>query len=269
MRNALVLVAVSAALATFAVATAGAAQAKTSNSMVAGHTLSVGQQLRSNDGRYALRVRSDGNVILSGPHGAIWSSATRGHAVKLALRTDGNLVVVSGAHVLWSARTSGAGSTVRLAVASTGVVEILDAHGVVWSNKLHNGCTTNRAARAFLVSIHAQSARLCQGNQQILTTHVTTGASALGDGTPTGTWSVSGKVRNTVLHPASGGTYPVHYWMPYNGDYGMHDAPWQTFAYGSPLYKTRGSHGCVHLPGSTMAFLFGWAPIGTRVTVAA
>jgi lipoprotein-anchoring transpeptidase ErfK/SrfK len=96
---------------------------------------------------------------------------------------------------------------------------------------------------------------------------VTSGATAVGDGTPTGSWTIYAKVRDTHLYPAGGGVYYVHYWMPYSGPYGLHDAPWQTFAYGSALYRTQGSHGCIHLPEATMKWFYAWAPVGTRVTV--
>jgi lipoprotein-anchoring transpeptidase ErfK/SrfK len=108
---------------------------------------------------------------------------------------------------------------------------------------------------------------MCQRAAQVLTTRVTSGATALGDATPTGTWRIYAKERNVTLHPAAGGAYPVRYWMPYSGAYGFHDAPWQKFAYGSSLYRTQGSHGCVHLPGATMAWFYKWAPVGTKVTI--
>ena len=47
----------------------------------------------------------------------------------------------------------------------------------------------------------------------------------------------------------------------------MHDSPWQNFAYGSALYKTRGSHGCTHVPGAMMAWFYSWARVGTRVMI--
>ena len=55
--------------------------------------------------------------------------------------------------------------------------------------------------------------------------------------------------------------------MPYSGPYGLHDAPWQHFAFGSGLYRTRGSHGCVHVPAATVGYLYGWTRVGTTVHV--
>jgi len=59
----------------------------------------------------------------------------------------------------------------------------------------------------------------------------------------------------------------VHYWVPFNGSIGFHDATWQTIPFGSPLYQTSGSHGCVHLPTATMAWLYSWLKVGANVTV--
>jgi lipoprotein-anchoring transpeptidase ErfK/SrfK len=55
--------------------------------------------------------------------------------------------------------------------------------------------------------------------------------------------------------------------MPFDGPYGFHDAPWQTFPFGSPDYATQGSHGCVHLPENEAAWVYNWAPVGTTVTI--
>jgi lipoprotein-anchoring transpeptidase ErfK/SrfK len=57
----------------------------------------------------------------------------------------------------------------------------------------------------------------------------------------------------------------VHYWIPFNGDFGFHDATWQTMPFGSPDYRTQGSHGCVHLPMPTVQWLYNWAQAGSTV----
>ncbi len=123
------------------------------------------------------------------------------------------------------------------------------------------------------VSIGQQHLWACTGDALLTEASVTTGASALtnvNDATPLGTSRITGKVRNTVLagHDVNGSWRdPVTYWMPFLGGDGFHDAPWQTFPLGSPLYKTQGSHGCVHVPLTVLAQLFDWAPVGTLVTV--
>jgi hypothetical protein len=125
------------------------------------------------------------------------------------------------------------------------------------------------------VSISQQTLWACTGPTLFAATYVTTGASALTnvhDATPVGTFHIFRKVRNTVLsgHDANGSWRdPVAYWMPFYGAYGFHDASWQTFPFGSSLYTTQGSHGCVHVPADVLGSLFAWAPIGTTVTIQA
>jgi lipoprotein-anchoring transpeptidase ErfK/SrfK len=133
--------------------------------------------------------------------------------------------------------------------------------------------TTPAGVQHIYVSIAQQTLWACTGPALFLTTAVTTGAAALTnvhDATPVGTWRVFNKVRNTVLtgRDANGAWRdPVAYWMPFDGPYGFHDASWQTFPFGSPLYTTQGSHGCVHVPVDVLGSIYNWAPVGTLVTI--
>ncbi|MET4702754.1 L,D-transpeptidase [Frigoribacterium sp. UYMn621] len=123
------------------------------------------------------------------------------------------------------------------------------------------------------ISIGQQHLWACTGEALLTDSPITTGASAITNvhyATPLGTSHITGKSRNTVLagHDVNGPwNDPVKYWMPFDGGIGFHDASWQTFPYGSDLYKTQGSHGCVHVPLAVITALFGWAPVGTLVTV--
>jgi hypothetical protein len=132
---------------------------------------------------------------------------------------------------------------------------------------------TPSGVRHIYVNISKQHLWACTGPVLLVGTAVTTGASALTnvhDATPTGTWRVYSKVRNTVLvgRDANGSWRDsVAYWMPFYRGYGFHDSPWQTFAYGSALYKTKGSHGCVHVPIAALRVIYNWAPVGTLVTI--
>lgn len=134
---------------------------------------------------------------------------------------------------------------------------------------------TPQATKHIYVSIKAQHLWACSGRTLVLEGAVTTGASALTnvhDATPVGTSRITGKMRNTVLSGSDvNGSWNdhVHYWMPFNGGDGFHDAPWQTFPLGSSLYRTKGSHGCVHMSLHDVATLYSWAPVGTLVTVEA
>ncbi len=69
--------------------------------------------------------------------------------------------------------------------------------------------------------------------------------------TPTGTFGLSYKQRGATLRGdnGDGSRYesPVSYWMPFYGNYGMHDAPWRS-SFGGKIYQGGGSHGCVNMP---------------------
>jgi hypothetical protein len=246
-------------------AVAAAAPAAPVTGLAAGRSL-TSAGMRSPDSRYLLTVRSDGRLTVTG-HGRTRRLTTQQAAdAVLTLTRAGNLVLRSRGRTVWETNTRGAAGA-RLSLTDAGVLVLSAKGGVAWTDVLGNGCAHSRGAHHVTVDLSRQQARLCAHHQQVLVTPVTTGASSKGDATPTGSWKVYAKVRDTVLHPADGGAYHVRYWMPYDGAYGMHDSPWQRFAYGSPLYRTRGSHGCVHFPGTAMKRLFAWAPVGTRVTV--
>ncbi len=67
-----------------------------------------------------------------------------------------------------------------------------------------------------------------------------------GNGTPTGIYAITYKERDATL---KGENYSsdVSFWMPFNGNVGMHDASWRG-SFGEEIYLTNGSHGCINLP---------------------
>lgn len=129
-------------------------------------------------------------------------------------------------------------------------------------------CTQNTLDKLILVSIQQQRIWMCAGTSQVYSTLVTTGAVDVGDGTPLGTWHIQDKQTDRYLVGPGYRDY-VHWWMPFNGDFGFHDAPWQTMPYGAPGYIANGSHGCVHLPATAMSWMFNWAQTGTTVAIEA
>jgi hypothetical protein len=112
-------------------------------------------------------------------------------------------------------------------------------------------------------------------------TPVTTGQPALA--TPTGTFSVRYTVTNTWFTsawlPGSPWYYPpaLVYYGLYFRDYGffIHDATWRhQFGTGTNMPHTdangeheTGSHGCIEVPLSAMAWLYHWAAVGTRIVI--
>jgi lipoprotein-anchoring transpeptidase ErfK/SrfK len=115
-----------------------------------------------------------------------------------------------------------------------------------------------------LVSRSQQQLWACEGHRQVEESAVTTGASKHGDQTPLGSWRLQGKQTNRYL-VGPGYRDFVRFWMPFNGDFGLHDASWQTMQFGSTAYHQRGSHGCVHVPTKVMAWLYAWSRVGATV----
>lgn len=130
-----------------------------------------------------------------------------------------------------------------------------------------SSCAQNRYSQLILVSLSQQHLWACEGHRQVGETPVTTGRTDNGDQTPVGSWRVQAKQRDRYLVGPGYRDY-VKYWMPFNGDFGLHDAAWQTMPFGSAGYHSGGSHGCVHVPTRMMAWLYHWAEVGrTVVTV--
>ena len=127
-------------------------------------------------------------------------------------------------------------------------------------------CQNNSGNQLILVSITQQHMWACEGSNLVNDSPISSGAYQLGYITPTGTWYVYGKSANINLIGPSWNDF-VQYWLPFKSDYGFHDSSWQTFPYGSPDYATQGSHGCIHVPLTTMSWLYNWSSTGTTVTI--
>ncbi len=88
----------------------------------------------------------------------------------------------------------------------------------------------------------------------VLESDIVTGKPDGKHNTPPGVYGMTYTERNATLR-GPGYVTPVSYWMPFNGDIGLHDATWQS-AFGGERYKVYGSHGCVNLPLSVAQELF-------------
>ncbi len=130
-------------------------------------------------------------------------------------------------------------------------------------------CAGNREDQLVKVSIAAQHLWMCHGSALAYQTAVTTGMDTPDTRTPTGTFHIQGRNRDSVLTLEGGQQYDVRYWIPFQApDFGFHDSSWQTFPYGSPQYRSAGSHGCVHMPLAAIAYLYNWVDIGATVVIA-
>lgn len=113
------------------------------------------------------------------------------------------------------------------------------------------------------ISIPAQTLKYYQNDKLVLKSSVVTG---LNNTTPTGTYKVINKARNTTLRGKNYTSF-VYYWIAFKGSaYGLHDATWRS-SFGGKIYKTNGSHGCVNMPYYNAQLLYSMVTIGTPVYI--
>jgi lipoprotein-anchoring transpeptidase ErfK/SrfK len=128
------------------------------------------------------------------------------------------------------------------------------------------------AGKVIVISLSRQALTAYQDGNAVLTTLVATGRPALP--TPPGVYHIFAKYSPYKF--VSPWPYGSYYWYPSSwtsyameflgGGYFIHDAPWRSW-YGPGANIYNGTHGCVNVPLSPMAFLYRWAPIGTTVIV--
>jgi len=132
--------------------------------------------------------------------------------------------------------------------------------------------TPGAQGKLIVVSLATQSLTAYENGRVVATTVVATGRPALP--TLTGTFHIKAKYTPyQFVSPWPKGS-PYWYasaWVKYamlydDGGYFIHDAPWRT-VWGPGANQTNGTHGCVNVPLSTMAFLYTWASLGTTVVV--
>lgn len=105
-----------------------------------------------------------------------------------------------------------------------------------------------------------------ENGELIVDTPVVTGNPNKGNGTPTGgVWAIDAKKRDAIL-TGEGYTSPVDYWMPFNGDVGIHDLKERAY-FGGTIYLSNGSHGCVNTPYEQVQIIYDTVSIGTPVIV--
>lgn len=107
-----------------------------------------------------------------------------------------------------------------------------------------NGCDIGNSY--IEISIPDQTLWLYVDGNLILTSQFVSGTESNGNYTPSGVFGITYKTRNATLR-GQGYATPVKYWMPFNGNIGMHDATWRN-SFGGNIYRNNGSHGCINLP---------------------
>ncbi|MGL4607145.1 MAG: L,D-transpeptidase family protein [Eubacteriaceae bacterium] len=104
------------------------------------------------------------------------------------------------------------------------------------------------------ISIGDQHMWFYKNGALVVDTDVVTGSLAGGYGTPSGFFQLAYKATDVVLKGEDYASH-VNYWMPYDGDIGVHDASWRG-SYGGSIYVNNGSHGCVNTPYAAAETIF-------------
>lgn len=115
------------------------------------------------------------------------------------------------------------------------------------------------------VNLTAQHVFLYKDGQLVVETDCVTGKMTKDRMTPEGIDSITYKDKDTILRGADYAS-PVSFWMPFNGNVGLHDASWRN-KFGGNIYKDNGSHGCVNLPYSAAKKIYENVEAGTPVIV--
>ncbi|WP_101773243.1 L,D-transpeptidase family protein [Peptostreptococcus faecalis] len=115
------------------------------------------------------------------------------------------------------------------------------------------------------IDLSKQYMWLVKDGEVMVSTPVVTGQPNRGDATPPGIYPITYKTRNATLR-GPGYASPVSFWIPFNGNVGIHDSPWQA-AYGGSRYLYAGSHGCVNTPYGKAAVIYANVEKGMPVVV--
>lgn len=115
------------------------------------------------------------------------------------------------------------------------------------------------------VSIGAQTLVYYVNGNPVLVSDLVTGNTSRHHDTPKGLFKIYNKQTGRTLKGTGYSAY-VNYWMPFTGNYGLHDATWRK-AFGGEIYKTNGSHGCVNMPKSMAEALYNMVSVGTPVYI--
>ena len=94
---------------------------------------------------------------------------------------------------------------------------------------------------------------------------ICSGSVADGCATPAGLYTIKTKDYDRYL-VGEGYQDWVHYFMPFNGGIGLHDASWRT-VFGGTRYLYRGSHGCINIPRNQALTILANVRVGTYVIV--
>ena len=162
----------------------------------------------------------------------------------------GQTVTISGGFYGWRIDTDGEMAQI-LTDLKTGESVVREP---VYSQRANSHGETDYGDSYVEINLTAQHLFLYKDGKLIVESDFVSGDVAKGHSTPTGAFGITYTTTNATLRGQDYAT-PVNYWMPFNGDVGMHDATWRS-KFGGNIYKTNGSHGCINLPLSVAKTIY-------------
>lgn len=124
----------------------------------------------------------------------------------------------------------------------------------VYKQKAASHGTTDYGNTYVEINLTAQHLYFYKDGKLVVESDFVSGNESKGWSTPAGAFSLTYKERDATLKGENYRT-PVSYWMPFNGNIGLHDAKWRS-SFGGSLFKTSGSHGCINLPPAVAKTIF-------------
>lgn len=115
------------------------------------------------------------------------------------------------------------------------------------------------------IDLTSQHLWVYKDGEMVVESDFVSGNVSKGYNTPVGIYGITYKERDATLR-GQGYASPVSYWIPFNGNVGMHDASWRG-SFGGEIYLTNGSHGCVNLPVKKAEQIYGYVEKGEPVIV--
>lgn len=173
--------------------------------------------------------------------------------------TSGTTVEVSGGNYGWKVNISG---EVQSLIAAIKKGQTINKEPVYAQTAETNN--VNDIGNTYVeINLAKQHLWFYKNGSLVVDGDVVTGNASLNRSTPTGVYRLKYKEKNATLEGEDYST-PVSYWMPFNGNIGIHDAWWRK-AFGGDIYLTKGSHGCVNAPINVANTIFNNIKTGTPI----
>lgn len=196
-----------------------------------------------------MQVVIDRDAVLSYVKGLARKYNTA-YSSKMLMTSYGEEVKITGGSYGWRIDNGGERNQIMADLETGGVIE----REAVFFTKAHSFDGPDYGDSYVEINLTAQHLFLYIDGELIVESDFVSGCVANGNATPGGAFPITYTERDATLRGADYAT-PVSYWMPFNGNIGMHDLTSRK-KFGGDVYITNGSHGCINLPFDAAKTIF-------------